>query len=158
MSQSPGHMITPRRVTSRLTSAVSAMLVALPLIAAAESTTHDGIWCTAEADDGSCVLIYEMRPDNTFVAYSLDAEEQTRFDIFGRWLEQPGKACFVRESWVFIDLAENVTLRTGKMGISSFYCNDIVEADEEKLLVTDPTSDALITATRLDDLPAWARQ
>lgn len=141
-----------------LAGMLAALLMALPFSAFAESTLHHGIWCTAKADDGSCVLVYEMLPDNSFAAYRINTETQQRFDFFGKWIEQPGKACFVREAWVLVDLAENVTLRTGKSDMTSFYCNDIVEADAEKLVVTSPTSHELITATRLDELPAWARQ
>lgn len=124
---------------------------------AAESLQHAGIWCTGKADDGSCVAIYELLADNTFAAYNLYAESQTRYDVFGRWDEQPGKACFLLEAWLLVDLAEDVTVRSGDVEANNFYCNEIVEASDAKLVVTAPAGDQLITATRLDELPEWAR-
>lgn len=136
-----------------------ALTVALALSPslAAESLQHTGIWCTGKADDGSCVSIYELLDDNTFAAYNLYAESQTRYDVFGRWDERPGKACFLLEAWLLVDLAEDVTVQSGDVEANNFYCNDIVEASEEKLVVTAPAGDQLITATRLDELPKWAQ-
>ncbi|MEM1439127.1 MAG: hypothetical protein AAF545_11945 [Pseudomonadota bacterium] len=124
---------------------------------AADALQHTGIWCTGKAEDGSCVSIYELLDDNTFAAYNLYAESQTRYDVFGRWDERPGKACFLLQAWLLIDLAEDVTVRSGDVEANNFYCNDIVEANEETLVVTAPAGDQIITATRLDELPKWAR-
>lgn len=140
---------------------IRAALLALALTAspslAAEPLQHAGIWCTGKAEDGSCVTIYELLDDNTFAAYNLYAESQTRYDVFGRWDQQPGKACFLLEAWLLIDLAEDVTVESGEVEANNFYCNDIVEASDEKLVVTVPAGDQLITATRLDALPMWAQ-
>lgn len=125
---------------------------------AADPPRHAGIWCTGKAEDGSCISIYELLADNTFAAYTLYTESETRYDIFGRWIEQPDKACFVQESWLLIDLAKDETVRSGELGMDTFYCNNIVESSDDTLVVTSPQGDTLITATRLDALPDWAKR
>ena len=80
-----------------LLGATALALVVSPSLAA-ESLQHSGIWCTGKAEDGSCVSIYELLDDNTFAAYNLYAESQTRYDVFGRWDERPGKACILLQT------------------------------------------------------------
>lgn len=117
-----------------------------------------GLWCVTEDERGICLSIFEVRDDESYVNYNLDRERNLRLDITGVWRGEPGEACFLQNGWISIDLLANETIDTGTSGLDSFYCNRIISATDEQLVVTHPSTDEPITASRIEALPDWATQ
>ena len=115
-----------------------------------------GIWCVTMTDDGTCTNIYDMRDAESFVNYIWYQDAAQRADVFGRWVRKPGKACFIQESWLRVDLEQNETVATGELGMDTFYCNELIDDRGSEIVITAPYSEDEITVTRLDALPEWA--